>query len=262
MIEVYEYDRRTYSVYKPADATHPATGYYLTSEELENIQSELRKTKLHKMELQTKLDQLRESHETEIQSLKDSYEISLGKARHYYESQYAADELLKEKREKQSYKKAAEIESEFNRNFKRIAKERANKKRNINKNESGYLILNWKPTIYTLRENGESTKFQLYMINIQTPWDCSLSLEVVDKLVIDDIHNKSSLILRNTNIGIFIVQMSLDEAINTATKNEYDISNLILTRNYQSNVRTGLWEVTFITGFEPIINEQHRKTYV
>lgn len=36
----------------------------------------------------------------------------------------------------------------------------------------------------------------------------------------------------------------------------------ILTRKYKSNAKTGLWEVTLYTTFEPTIDANHRKNYV
>lgn len=56
--------------------------------------------------------------------------------------------------------------------------------------------------------------------------------------------------------------MQVSEEINLLTrKEETDISNAVLTRKYSSNVRSGLWEVTLTTNFEPDILAKHRSKY-
>lgn len=261
MIKVYEYKHKKYEVYKPSDESHPSTGYYLTKEEYENLQSELSKYRLHAFELETKLDQIKKAHESEIRQLKENYAVSLDDAHTELESKYAT-ELYNEYNEKIIYKKQAEAESELNRNLKRIARERANKKRNLDKKDSGYLIMNWKPITYQLKNDDEIVTIPLYTISVQTPWDCSLSLKEVDALICKDIADGILHISQNDDGFLFVYNLSLPDAINSTINNNQPIENMILTRKYFSNVKTSLWEVTFTTGFEPIVDEKHRKIYV
>lgn len=261
MIEVYEYDRKTHFIYKPADDSHPSTGYYLTKEEYDSLTREIRSAEFKEHEAKSIIEKLKETHKSEIRQLKENHSVSMDELRYDIESKYET-ELFNAQEKIQKYKKAAEKEAELNRNFKRIARERANKKRNVNKHDPGYLILNWKPTTYNYKNDEGSSQIQLYMITIQTPWDCSLSLEEVDKLVVDDMQQSHIYMLPNGGTIYFLQNISLDKAIECAVENEYDFNRIILTRKYQSNVKSGLWEVAFITGFEPTINEHHRKTYV
>jgi len=257
MINVYEYKHRNYSVYKPADESHPSTGFYLTKEEYENLIRELRLAKYMQSEAETKLEDLKESHELEIKELIEKFNSEYKLACQNAEAEIQ-EQLHKEQSAKMRYQQIAKTESELNRNFKRIARERANKNRKINKNEPGYLFISWNPFTYQLKNNGSSSSVPLFTVNIQTPWDCSFSLEEVDRLVLSDVYHKNLILSKDLAVEFYIENISLDEAL----QSEDNIDKLILTRKYRSNVKSGLWEVTFITGFEPIVVEKHRIKYV
>ena len=257
MVEVYESKHRNYVAYKPSDESHPSTGFYLTKEEYENLDLEISLAKYKQREAEEKLVELKESHESEMKELMERFNSEFELACQKAEAEIQ-EQLHKEQNAKIRYQQAAKTESELNRNFKRIARERANKKRNLDKNEPGYLFISWNPFTYQLKDNGISISFTLFTVSVQTPWDCSLSLEEVDRLILSDIHNKN-LVLSPPGQGVefYIDNISLDVAL----RDEDNIDKLILTRKYRSNVKSGLWEVTFITGFEPIVNENHRKVY-
>ena len=257
MVEVYEDNRRHYPIYKPADKANPATGYYLTTEEYNELNSILATARYKERVAQEELSKIEASHKKEMSKLRDTYEVQLNIDRENIESEYLGEIL-----NLHQYQVLAEKEASLNANLLRIARERANKSRGMDKHNSGYLILDWKPTAYQLRDTTESTTFPLYIINIQTPWDCSISLSEVDMLIMKDIKNNTLNLSSEESILYFPANISLDDAIKETVKNKHKTSISILTRKYRSNVKTGLWEVTLYTGFEPIVAKKHRKKYV
>lgn len=83
-------------------------------------------------------------------------------------------------------------EKNLNQNLIRIAIERANKSRKMNKNENGYLLLesqsfHYKRTLIKGKKKVES--YDLHKIIVQTPWDCSLPEKIVDNLLKEALEN-------------------------------------------------------------------------
>lgn len=151
-------------------------------------------------------------------------------------------------------------EKNLNQNLLRIAKERANKSRKISKNENGYLVLecqsfHYKRTLIKGKKKVES--YDLHKIIVQTPWDCSLPEKIVDNLLKEALEN-DTLKITNEKIDWFESSPDLDSALDSVDENE----KIILVRQYKAKGKTGLWEVTLITNFEPMIVEEHRIKYV
>lgn len=262
MIDIHEDKHKHYSTYKTADDKNPVTGYYLTIAEYNEIKNNLSLVQYNERQAKSKLKELEDKHKSELDKIKEKYYIQLDIAKSDIESEYRT-ELMAEQEKRIQIQKSADTEAELNRNLKRIARERANKKRNINKHEPGYYFLDWKPTTYQLRNTAEPVTIPLYIINIQTPWDCSLSLSEVDKLVTNDILDETLHLTDKHDVGILNQKdLTLDAAIEIIIENNCSITQFLLTRKYRSNVKTGLWEVALCTGFEPNVNEKHRKNYV
>ena len=166
-------------------------------------------------------------------------------------------------------RKQVEHEKKLNENLLRVATERANKARKIDKHEKGYLALSWQPFQYkrTIKK-GKNTiveRHELYKITFQTPWDCSFPEEQVDRIVKKNLKSSELIVTNGQEIHWFNENLDLDTAIDTVQnqKQENDeIHDMILTRQYRADVRLGLWEVTFITNVEPTVNEKHRTKYV
>ena len=261
MINIHEDKRKHYSTYKPADDKNPVTGYYLTIDEYKEMENNLSLAQYEERQAKSKIKELEDSHKSEIIKIKERYQIQLNEARSDIEGEYYK-ELLEEHNKRLACQESAKIDSDLNRNFKRIARERANKKQNTNKHEPGYLFISWNPTTCQLKSNNEPITIPLYIINIQTPWDCSLSLADVDYLTANDIADRTLTILNSSGVSYFEKNVSLEEAVDAYLNNNNNSINCILTRKYKSNAKTGLWEVTLYTTFEPTIDAKHRKNYV
>lgn len=261
MIEIHEDIHKHYSIYKPADDKNPVTGYYLTIDEYNELESSLATARYNESNAKSKLKELENIHLSETEKIKENYIVQLDLARSNIEGEYY-QKLMDEREQRIQSQKSAQTEAELNRNFKRIARERANKKRKIDKHEPGYLFLDWKSTTYQPRNIDNPITIPLYISNIQTPWDCSLPLADVDHLTVKDISTQTLIILKESSVFYFEDNISLDEAVQSYTDINDNSIGCILTRKYKSNAKSGLWEVTLYTTFEPTIVERHRKYYV
>ena len=252
MVEVYESSGLTGTTYKQADAKHPMTGYYLTKQELIRKDADIGAAKYEAKEVKRNAQS-----EIEYAQREASSKVSAA-----YDETYKKIEEIQNESNKQLGDLIDRLEQEMrlNHNLKRIAVERANKARNMDKHDKGYLILNWQPFHYkrTVKE-GRSTEvreYDFYKITIQTPWDCSLSEGEIDYLVMSAISD-NDLIVCDKKLKWFENNRPLDIAIDNRGDNE----TIILQRQYRSNVKEGFWEVTLVTTFEPIVTEKHRKRY-
>lgn len=149
--------------------------------------------------------------------------------------------------------------SNLNTNLLRVARERANKDRNMDKHGAGYLIVSWQ---LLDKKTPGITNATFYQIIVQTPWDCSFKLSDVDNLMMRDVADGKIDIGADKWYG---ANLSLDDAIEGAyatMRKDLNESRLVVDRRYKSNVRAGLWEVTLITNFEPTIRPENRRKYV
>lgn len=255
MVGVYENSGLTGTTYKQADAKHPRTGYYLTEQELrqknDEIEDATHTANETKRKAQAEISKAKERASLQVKEAKEEAERSIEKVR--------------EDAQKKIYELMARIEHEqsLNENLKRVATERANKARHMDKHDEGYLILNWQPFHYkrTVRDgkNTEVQEFDFYKMSIQTPWDCSLPESIIDKLVMEAILEGKLRLSTKTEFTWYKKNLTLDMGIDYMDEGEK--KPLILNRQYRSNVKEGLWEVTLITDFEPSVAAKHRKKY-
>lgn len=255
MVEVYENSGLTGTTYKPSDAKHPMTGYYLTEQELRRKDADIGAANYDAKEAKRKAkDEIARAQGSAASQIREAQEEANKKVSEIKEAAL---------RKIQELEAQIEHERALNENLKRVATERANKARNINKHDKGYLVLNWQPFHYkrTIKE-GRSTavqEFDFYKITVQTPWDCSLPEGQIEKLVLEAINEGTLKITNVESIKWFKRNISLDAAIGSI--GEDDENSLILNRQYRSNAKDGFWEVTFVTNFEPTVAAKHRKKY-
>lgn len=236
----------------PADNKHEGTHLLLSKEEYD--------------ELHRKIEDLEEELDRVIEREERNAQIAQNKAlKEIEEIQQDAKKQIADEKEKyqtiiHNLQEQINNEKNLNQNLIRIAIERANKSRKINKNENGYLILecqsfHYKRTLIKGKKKVES--YDLYKITVQMPWDCSLPEKIVDNLLKEALRN-GTLKITNEKISWFESSLDLDTALDFVDENE----KIILVRQYKAKGTTGLWEVTLITNFEPMILEEHRIKYV
>lgn len=174
-----------------------------------------------------------------------------------------------------SYKDKAEKETSLNKNLIRVATERANKDRDLPKDHNGYLMISWESFSYRYntgrRGKDKFIPYDFYRVVYQTPWDCSLSRNEIYRRLGEDIRSCKIELLQNdfdVNCDRYDYRYSwkynnsdLNRAIEGYSNDDDGLPH-IMSVNAKANVSKGLWEVTFITDFEPEVLEKHRKKYV
>lgn len=253
MIEVYESNGLTGTAYRPLDGKHGMTGYYLTEEEMRFKDAEVSSAKYNANEAKRKakddIDRANRNAASQVKNAQDEAEKSINDIKN------KANKIINDLKAQLAHEKS------LNENLKRVATERANKARNIDKHDKGYLVMNWQPFYYkrTVKNGRTSTVYgyNLYKITIQTPWDCSLPEADIDRLVLEALHDGTLKITNISGIQWWNNNITLDSAIEGTEEGEHNI----LHRQYKSNAQNGFWEVTFTTNFEPTVAAKHRKKY-
>lgn len=143
-------------------------------------------------------------------------------------------------------------EVDMNKALRNATRERANRERKMDKHGSGYKIYGWSTFSYKLitRENRQTqaTIFNLYKISVQTPYDASLTLDLVDGEI------RESLLSGELSLGEDIPgyyderTCSLDAVLKEVYDNQIS-SPMVLRRDYKCDYQKGFWEVTLITNF-------------
>ena len=190
----------------------------------------------------------------------DCYAVMEMDLYHKYQS------LMRELREKNEYlKEELNNARELNRNLKRIAAERAGRKSGAVRSCTGYFITGWTRYVYKCLSNTIKTaserSCELYRINVQTPIDCSINMNLTDHEIIDAIDNDSLHLCDPLKLRYYIENARTEDVI-TEVFEQYADMNFILERQYYCDVNAGLWNVSFITNFEPEIVPKNRKNYV
>ena len=164
------------------------------------------------------------------------------------EAQEIIDELTADRdRYKENYAK----EFDLNKNLRLVAKERENKARKIPKKGNAYIIIDKQRKGLTIKTKDEEYKKDVYYTKILTPWDCSLSEDKVDRLVLHDISNGDLHIGDKYNY-------TKDNPTKISIDMLKDTQKAILQRIYRANARDGFWELTIVTNFETEIDPKHR----
>lgn len=249
-----EYAKKTPIGYKIVSSPSDGGHVILTHDEYIDILTQKDKAEMDKVRAQKHAEDIKKDAERKV-------------AKRAKEAEERAEKEIRDTKEEvdrtiQKLQKMIEHERSLNKNLRRIATERANKSRHLDKNDEGYMVLNWQPFEYRqVVKNGRKTEVilhNLFKITIQTPWDCSLPEEQIDRLVTEAMHEKALVITDDPHFTWYLRNVNLTKGIESMRED----TSMILTRQYRSNVKEGLWEVTLITNFEPVLMERHRSKYV
>ena len=191
-------------------------------------------------------------------------------------------------------------QTELNQNLLRIATERANKDRNMDKNGYGIKLLNYENFTYRYRHDDDSTDMvNLFKVRYQMPIDCSIRLDIVDKMVLEAISNDrlglGKVMGGRQTMDETIAALKREKVVETAKEeikkieektervsiypkiNEYKKNanlsreqinpfklfpyGVVYARSYKSNVKEGYWEVTLTTDKAPEVRMELREKY-
>lgn len=256
-----EYSKKTALGYKTVPTPSECTHVIMTWDEY--------------MDMKTEINSAKNAQKTaEVEAANSIRRVQESAAIQITDYNKKANDVIKAEKEKaaasvkaaeasvEKIKKEVEQERKLNENLRRIATERANKARNMDKHDPGYRILSWQPFPYKrIIRNGRKTeekRYNLYKITIQTPWDCSLPEDQIDRLVMESVKKGELTIESGTKYQWYTQNVGLDLALDGLGENEH----LVLNRQYRANGKEALWEATFVTTFEPSIVEKHRFKYV
>lgn len=240
-------------VYKEVKDDKNFTHYVITSDIDKQINE-------YVINLKEKIEKLELEHSENIKNLKNEYskkiEVLNSKNKAFLEklkndNLTLEDINLELKNNLNDYKK-------LNDNLLRIARERANQKRGLfpKKAHNGFIILNRKSTFYKFTsKKGNKTdvfEFDCFKIVIQTPFDSSISLDLIER----DIINSFKDFIINLNISnwynyLAIKDYSVNEIINLFNEAE---GNFIFKESFIANSKTNLWELEIYTKNDIVFN--------
>lgn len=223
---------KTFTGYSKERENKPATHVILELDEYEKLinqvisaNNEMKKAKLDIEEYKNKANKIIElenqKYQKRIQSIKDDFENS-------------REEINRL--------------NNLNSNLLRICKERANSKRKLKpkKNHSGYLILETKEYNNIFRWNGPklvTESFPCWKTTIQSPYDCSISYEIINKNIYADLVN-----FIGANLGLKYVYFDVSKLKKKELVEVWNNSdNFIFKTSYKANNKSGFWEIEYLT---------------
>lgn len=209
------------------------------------------KEKIEKLELEysENIENLKKEYSKKIELLNSKNKAFLEKLKN--DNSILEDNNLELKNNLKDYKK-------LNDNLLRIAKERANQKRGLlpKKAHNGFIILNRKSTFYKFTSRkGKKTdvfEFNCFKIVIQTPFDSSISLDLIRQNIVNSFID----VMKDFNINDWYIysvikDYSVNEIINLFNETE---GNFIFKESFIANSKTNLWELEIYTKKDIVFN--------
>jgi len=224
--------------YKPENEKNKATHIIVTLDEYNALQGDFER-------LKRELRNEKSSHEQD----KEYFNIQLGDLKRQLDAKLAKlNEEAQEKIQEANFE-VGRLEG-LNKNLLRICTERANAKRGLKpkKEHDGYLLLESIEYEYRfvkqIRNRPKHLTLPSWKVKIQTPYDATLTLHQIEKMVHDDLINKFGAKIGLTNV-------MTDGALERHEPNEIqEIWNssqrFIFKKIYKQNFKSGLWEVDYL----------------
>lgn len=238
------------------------------------------------------MDKISSAERAAVKADADAVE-NIEKIETYYDEKYLELETEYQEIYKKNQEEFLEIKAESKRNFdeakrqeslnmnlKRIAKERANQKRGIKpkKEHDGYLVLRSQQYNEKWTEEKDFDKWkkenprannkdfikiihhsaEVWKSVIQTPYDASIPLKVIEKTIMDELWNDGSGILSEIGcMGILKKEYNgnYHTFIDQDTNRE---QNGLYKWTFSANFRSGFWEVIIYTTQSLLIPEGRR----
>ena len=203
--------------------------------------------------LNNKINDLHLQHNKDINTLKQKFNNKIDSLKNIQFSnlKQLENDILNLKNNNLELKNQLDNYKKLNDNLLRICKERANQKRGLSpkKSHSGFIVLNRKSTFYKfISKTGKKTnsiEFECFKVNIQTPFDSSISLNLIKQDIINSFIN----IMNNFGISNWydysvIKDYSIIDFVSIF--NETD-ENFIFKHSFIANNKSNLWEIEIYT---------------
>lgn len=198
-----------------------------------------------------------------ISSSKNEYEINLSNLKDEYN--HKIQEIKKLHSQKtydlhsviDEHKKELDRVNSLNSNLLRISRERANQERNLRpkKAQKGFVVLSRQSLFYKLYSNVKPypksnqpncIEFSCFKIKIQTPFDASISFNLIEDEIIDAFSDfVKDLKIDNWYNYNYIINQPISRIEDIIFNNEYN--NFIFKYSYTANHKSGLWEIEIYT---------------
>ena len=145
----------------------------------------------------------------------------------------------------------------LNGNLLRISRERANQERNLRpkKAHKGFVVLNRQSLYYKLYSNVKQPpksnqpnyiEFSCFKIKIQTPFDASISFDLIEDEIIDTFSDFiKDLKIDNWYNYDYIINQPISKIKDIIFNSQYD--NFIFKYSYIANVKSNLWDIDIYT---------------
>ena len=157
----------------------------------------------------------------------------------------------------EDYKQELKRLKSLNGNLLRISRERANQERNLRpkKAHKGFIVLNRQSLYYKLYSNVKQPpksnqpnyiEFSCFKIKIQTPFDASISFDLIEDEIIDAFSDfMKDLKIDNWYNYNYIINQPISKIKDIIFNSEYD--NFIFKYSYTANSKSNFWEIHIYT---------------
>ena len=157
----------------------------------------------------------------------------------------------------EEYKQELKRLKGLNGNLLRISRERTNQERNLRpkKAHKGFIVLNRQSLYYKLYSNVKQPpksnqpnyiEFSCFKIKIQTPFDASISFDLIEDEIIDAFSDfMKDLKIDNWYNYNYIINQPISKIKDIIFNSQYD--NFIFKYSYIANVKSNLWDIDIYT---------------
>lgn len=227
---------KTFTGYGKVKINKPATHIVLTIEEFEKLSSEIQDAK-------NEIRKVQEISKNEVEEVKKNIDKII-----LDEKENARKIVEAFQNDFNNAKSEIDRLNKLNSNLIRICKERANSKRKLipKKTHSGYLILETKEHNNIFRWNGAklvTERLPCWKTTIQSPYDCSIPYEVINKNIYNDLVNFIGSSLGLNYVYFDVSKLKKNELIEVWNNND----NFIFKTSYKANNKSGFWEIEYLT---------------
>ena len=157
----------------------------------------------------------------------------------------------------EEYKQELKRLKGLNGNLLRISRERTNQERNLRpkKAHKGFIVLNRQSLYYKLYSNVKQPpksnqpnyiEFSCFKIKIQTPFDASISFDLIEDEIIDAFSDfMKDLKIDNWYNYNYIINQPISKIKDIIFNSQYD--NFIFKYSYTANCKSNLWDIDIYT---------------
>ena len=198
--------------------------------------------------LNSNISSLKTEYETNLNNLINEYNYKITKLKNSHNQKI--DDLHSTI---EDHKQELDRVNVLNSNLLRISRERANQERNLRpkKAHKGFVMLNRQSLYYKLYSNVKQPpksnqlnyiEFSCFKIKIQTPFDASISFDLIEDEIIDTLSDfMKDLKIDNWYNYNYIINQPISKIKDIIFNSEYD--NFIFKYSYNANFKSNFWEI-------------------